>query len=399
MNSKKDILIVSTQPFNSGAWAYYPIEILNALSTSNEYNIHFLCHIKDSSVNYHIPENVNKIPFKLPRQKILKFLYVLFPIAMLKKISKLNKKYKFQCIHFISPDFIFANIMRILQSKYKLLYTVHDLYYHPANGTQVSYILKYFLWNDKRNVSLCKNLVSCSNSQIKEMETLFPDKKIFFHHMPNHIHKFIKNGNDCIQELKGIKEYFLFFGRIEPYKGVEILYKAYLESGLENKIPLVIAGNTSDSNYNPFSEHKCSSNLFFINRFIEDFEIRNLFSLAKCVIYPYTSITMSAVIQFPYCFGVPVIASDLPYFRDEIRDGETGLLFKTGDYQDLLQKMRYVCDVQLDIEKMKKEQLKLYRQICSTDNLRKELEYIYSSIIQGGTDGYKPFVGGIEKCS
>jgi phosphatidylinositol alpha-mannosyltransferase len=51
--------------------------------------------------------------------------------------------------------------------------------------------------------------------------------------------------------------------------------------------------------------------------------------------------------------GLPVIASDLPQFREIIKNGENGLLFSEGDASSLAEKIRFFFSEKTDVKKMK----------------------------------------------
>ena len=50
---------------------------------------------------------------------------------------------------------------------------------------------------------------------------------------------------------------------------------------------------------------------------------------------PYKHIFQSGVLFLAHSFGVPVIASDVGSFREDIRDGQAGLVFEPGNATDV----------------------------------------------------------------
>ena len=123
----------------------------------------------------------------------------------------------------------------------------------------------------------------------------------------------IANGNASSPELKDVNgEYILFFGNLQLYKGVHVLYEAYLSHPELQNMPLVIAG----SGYIYFKRQKKENgNIIFINRYIDDRELKELFSRAAVVVYPYISATQSGVTSIASYFGKPMVLSDLPFFK------------------------------------------------------------------------------------
>ena len=91
-----------------------------------------------------------------------------------------------------------------------------------------------------------------------------------------------------------VKEYILFFGTVDKYKGVDLLVDAYCNLTCKS-LKLVIAGRGFD-----IETH--NENIIRINRFIEDEEVAYLFKKAKFIVYPYRSATMSGVLSLAYYF-------------------------------------------------------------------------------------------------
>jgi glycosyltransferase involved in cell wall biosynthesis len=52
---------------------------------------------------------------------------------------------------------------------------------------------------------------------------------------------------------------------------------------------------------------------------------------ADVLVLPYKEIFQSGVLFLAYSFGLPVVATDVGSFREEIVEGQTGFLSKPGD--------------------------------------------------------------------
>ena len=143
----------------------------------------------------------------------------------------------------------------------------------------------------------------------------------------------------------GLKEYekvLLFFGHIAPYKGLEYLLKAMhrLKSGNE-VFKLIIAGQVRDCH--PYWERletlvgKLGLRDWVMKRveYIPDREVEVFFKSSDVLVLPYKFIFQSGVLFLSYSFGLPVIATDVGSLRDDILDGETGMLCRPEDSEDL----------------------------------------------------------------
>lgn len=120
--------------------------------------------------------------------------------------------------------------------------------------------------------------------------------------------------------------YLLFFGRIDKYKGIGNLLRAY-GSVADMALPLVIAGGGTLSD----EEKELASNarnVTLINRYILDGEMKWLFSHSTGVVLPYIEATQSGVIPIAYAYGKPVIVSDVPGLTQFVKDQQTGFVVK-----------------------------------------------------------------------
>jgi glycosyltransferase involved in cell wall biosynthesis len=134
----------------------------------------------------------------------------------------------------------------------------------------------------------------------------------------------------------------LFFGNIAPYKGLEVLVEAMVD--VEGAVPdslLIIAGRPKGAeSYWAAVRHRIDV-LGLRRRVIEriqhvpDSDIETYFKAADVLILPYTHIFQSGVLFLSYNFGLPVIASDIASLKEDVIDGETGLVFKPGSATDL----------------------------------------------------------------
>lgn len=127
-----------------------------------------------------------------------------------------------------------------------VLSTVHDLQPHEAQKAWYKMLRQNVIYkrlND--NLQEAKYLVTNSMEQYHNLKVQFTDKDITFHSFPSLVTDEIVNGHDVPKELKGLsKPFILFFGRIEEYKGIYLLYKAFTDSlELTDNYTLVIAGS------------------------------------------------------------------------------------------------------------------------------------------------------------
>ena len=159
--------------------------------------------------------------------------------------------------------------------------------------------------------------------------------------------------------------YLLFFGYILPYKGLELLYKAYQilkEKGLN--IPIIIAGKGQDNYLELFSKEK---NVQIIKKYISNQDLVSLINNCSYVICPYLSASQSGIPQTANALGKRVIATNVGAFAETIFNNENGYLVKTNDPEDM---------AKIIIEGLNNYE----KEFLLTDYLNKHIEFNWSFI-------------------
>ena len=128
----------------------------------------------------------------------------------------------------------------------------------------------------------------------------------------------------------------LFFGVVRPYKGLDVLLRA-LADGPEN-VTLTVAGEFWSG---LAATEKLVAHLGLADRvevrprYVPSDQIPQLFATADALVLPYRSATASQNVWMAYQYGVPVIATRVGSFPDQVRDGVDGLLCEPDDVSSL----------------------------------------------------------------
>jgi glycosyltransferase involved in cell wall biosynthesis len=143
--------------------------------------------------------------------------------------------------------------------------------------------------------------------------------------------------------LRDTDKTMLCFGKIKPYKGFEYLLPAFKRLAAEDgRYRLIIAGEVQKGSESyleslaqgiPIELEK--RQVILKAQFIPDEDVEVYLKAADVLVLPYKDIFQSGVLFLGYSFGLPVIATDVGSFREEIVDGETGYLCKPGDPVEL----------------------------------------------------------------
>ncbi len=153
--------------------------------------------------------------------------------------------------------------------------------------------------------------------------------------------------------LKTGQQVFLALGVLAHYKGLDILLEAWadlIKSGEPRSLPLlVIAGN------GPAVERQVLEGLARRLRLPEDTlrldfryipasKIPLYQNAADVLLYPYRDITTSGALLTGLNYCKPVIASDLPAFRDYLINERNAILVPPGDRRELFNALRILLE-------------------------------------------------------
>lgn len=138
----------------------------------------------------------------------------------------------------------------------------------------------------------------------------------------------------------------LFFGQIAPYKGVEYLAAAAAQLLAQDPgLFLLIAGKVKKGAEQYWSEIEAklrasSGRVITQIKHIPDTDIEIYFKAADVLVLPYVQIFQSGVPFLSYSFGLPVVATDVGSLREDVIEGETGLICRPRDPAALADAMR-----------------------------------------------------------
>lgn len=119
---------------------------------------------------------------------------------------------------------------------------------------------------------------------------------------------------------------FLFFGRIEPYKGLKLLEEAYRRlKEEESDISLRIVGRGDLGElHDAFAGME---DVQLVNRFVPDEDVYQYFQGERTVVVlPYTTATQSGVIPIAMQAGAQIIATDTGGLREQTCNAKYALL-------------------------------------------------------------------------
>jgi glycosyltransferase involved in cell wall biosynthesis len=189
----------------------------------------------------------------------------------------------------------------------------------------------------------------------------------------------------------------LFFGRIAPYKGLELLIPAFEKIvRTDRNCRLIIAGQIKEKHLDDYWKNIQESiserglEDFIIQRieYIPDEEIELYYKSADVLILPYKHIFQTGVLFIAYYFGLPVIATDVGSFREDIAEGKTGFLCKPDDPVDLSDKIAkyFQSDLYQNLEENRFSIKEYAARRYSWERVSEETKNVYKKILEGSVD-------------
>lgn len=193
-----------------------------------------------------------------------------------------------------------------------MVYTIHDVIHHegtPAYFRLTESIFRkmpdYFVvLTEEGKQIICGKGVAEKNVLV----------------VPHGVYDFFTQYAANVSEEKEI----LFFGRIEHYKGLQILLEAVrpvFELYPDWRLQITGGGDLA-----PYQELLSHPNIHVTNRYVANEEVASIMQRAAIVALPYLSASQSGVIPTAFAFGKAVIATNVGGIPDVVRDGQTGLL-------------------------------------------------------------------------
>lgn len=167
------------------------------------------------------------------------------------------------------------------------------------------------------------------------------------------------------------EEQFVFAGRLDPLKGVDLLLKAWKTLDQES-CRLVVCGTGPMEEWCRSYVKEHALNNVELRGFVENREVKKIVGQSKALILPtrwYEGFPMSMAEAF--AAGTPVIASDLGNAGSLIEERKNGYRFSVDSEEDLC---RAVRKIQTSFYGMEKEQIERYSEESNYEQLRKIYE-------------------------
>jgi len=126
----------------------------------------------------------------------------------------------------------------------------------------------------------------------------------------------------------------LFFGKVRPYKGLDVLLAAMPEVLSKLDCRLTIIGefyDSVDNCRNLIRQLGLDEHVSLEDRYVNNEEIVEIFDRVDVLVLPYREASQSAVAHIALSNALPIISSSAGGLSENIVENVTGLIFPAGD--------------------------------------------------------------------
>lgn len=199
---------------------------------------------------------------------------------------------------------------------------------HGSRARSALGMLEAKYWNGRNTYALIDRIICCSAFMKEKLDTnlIFRDKTVA-------LHNFVA---DDLPQAREKRPYVLYFGRFAAEKGIDMLLAACREL---TEVQFVFAGSGSME-----GELAGAPNVKYVG-FQQGDALKKLIAEARFTVYPsvwYENCPLSVMESI--ASGTPVIGARIGGIPELIEDGKTGLLFESGNVQELTKQIRRLWD-------------------------------------------------------
>ena len=174
----------------------------------------------------------------------------------------------------------------------------------------------------------------------------------------------------------------LMFGHMGPYKGLPVLMECF--ESIKRKrsdIDLVVAGSSHPNFPDYLNAFEKDYQDVTFTGYVPEEKLSSVFNMASVVVLPYLTATGTSGVFHKSCsYGKPIIVSDLPEFRELVREGASAVITEPGDADSLEESILRVLDNEKLASEMGSKNLE-YAKSESWEVISKRYSEAYSSLL------------------
>jgi glycosyltransferase involved in cell wall biosynthesis len=219
---------------------------------------------------------------------------------------------------------------------YRVAWTIHQVYPHERRSSRQDHLAArllalsshVLLTHDRATAEAARSALGLREGRI----TVVPHGSYIGVYPPG-------RPRSVVREELGLPEagfVFLCFGELRRNTGVEVLLAAWTRVGLEGSA-LVVAGNPKDPQAGEAVRNAAAADprIRSLLEFCPPESVAELFGACDAVVLPRSDGGTSGSLLLALSLGLPVIAADVPNYRELVGRREAGWTFRPGDARSL----------------------------------------------------------------
>jgi len=323
------------------------VDPVGAKAGMNYYDLGLLSGLHNHGVDVYLFSNTDEVPSEIKNYHFFdSFLESKWRKGIGQLIAHLRsfwickrEKVDWVVVHVFSAQlifFVFCLIARLFGLK--LLTIAHDVDSLVKDDNKLlkkwlyKYVANYIIIHNQYSLQKIKEIVGDKNHYSVVQQGGYPelvDKKVTREQAKNQL------------GFNSSSTHLLFFGQIKTAKRLDVLIKAM--KYVKEDVKLVVAGRTWKDDFSKYDrlilELELEERIEKYIRFVTDEERDFLMKACDVMVLPYEEVYQSAALLMAMSYGLAVITSDVDSFKEVIRHGENGLMFKSLDEEDLSDKI------------------------------------------------------------
>jgi glycosyltransferase involved in cell wall biosynthesis len=182
------------------------------------------------------------------------------------------------------------------------------------------------IWDRQTSDRPDKLLANSQNIQNRVQKFYRKDSTVLY--PPVNVKQFLKAGHRYLNasaksDSKSKDDYFVYFGRLEKYKNVDMAIRACQNAG--EKLKIIGKGNARESLEELVDRLRAQDLVEFCGR-VSDQKLKQIVAKAKAFIFPCPDEDFGIVPVESMALSTPVIAFDSGGVRETVVNGKTGIL-------------------------------------------------------------------------
>jgi len=299
--------------------------------------------------------------------------------CLLESIRERDYRVSTTCIYFLKNKFSTLKWIPLIFSSHSIVH----LQYTPTGAGPGIWFYALFRSKKQRFVITAHELPSTYAKHLKgALKNIYSSfEKFIFHkcdsitvHTDQHRKEIINFGiapekiivaeHPAFPPTESIKNpqpgHGVFFGKITPKKGLEVLFDALKQIDGDWTIDIIGPPAHGCKEYAGKLEQMVKSSTLLSDRvrfkgFVPDSDVGDVLGRASFAVFPYNYVTQSGALLTSVGEGLPYIASDLHVFSEFNKQHNGGMLFKAGDPESLAQCLQKAIMDQTLMEQLREE--------------------------------------------